>query len=271
MAQLCTLIGNADETSGSNNTMQPNRVALVTGSGKRRIGRFVAEELAQRGYSMAIHYRSSETEARELLSELRSRGIAADVFAADLGNELAVQEMVARVVARFGRIDVLVNCAAIWRNKPLEEVTAADLHESFDANTLGTFLVSQQVGLLMTQQAEGGSIVLVGDWAVTRPYLNHAAYFVSKGSIPTMTRCLAVELASRNPQVRVNCVLPGPVMLPDDFPPEERERVVAATLVKREGRPENVVQAVMHFIDNDFVTGACLPVDGGRTIYAGDC
>ena len=251
-------------------TMQPNRVALVTGSGKRRIGRFVAEELAQRGYAMAIHYRSSEAESRELLSEHRGRGVESEVFAADLGNELAVQEMVAKIVARFGRIDVLVNCAAIWRSKSLEEVTAADVRESFDANTLGTFLVSQQVGLLMTRQTEGGSMVLVGDWAVARPYLDHAAYFVSKGSIPTITRCLAVELASRNPRVRVNCVLPGPVMLPDDFPPEARERVVAATLVKREGKPANVVQAVMHFIDNDFVTGTCLPVDGGRTIFAGD-
>jgi pteridine reductase len=83
-----------------------------------------------------------------------------------------------------------------------------------------------------------------------------------------MTRSLAVELASRNPRVRVNCVLPGPVMLPEDFPDRQRRLAIDGTLVKREGSPANVVLAVLHFIENDFVTGTCLPVDGGRTIFA---
>ena len=92
----------------------------------------------------------------------------------------------------------------------------------------------------------------------------------SKGAIPTLTRSLAVELGTRNPKVRVNCILPGPVMLPPDLPEQERLHSMNATLVKREGRPENIAQAVLCLIDNDFVTGACLPVDGGRTIYAPD-
>jgi len=104
---------------------------------------------------------------------------------------------------------------------------------------------------------------------VVRPYLNYAAYFPSKGAIPTLTRCLAVELASRNPKVRVNCILPGPVMLPADLPQAERQQAIDATLVKREGCPENIAQAVLALIDNDFITGVCLPVDGGRTIYGG--
>jgi pteridine reductase len=122
----------------------------------------------------------------------------------------------------------------------------------------------------MIRQPEGGCIVTIGDWATARPYVNYAAYFVSKGAIPTLTRCLAVELGTRNPQVRVNCILPGPVLLPPELPEAERQRVINATLVKRLGRPENVVQAVLHFIDNDFITGACLPVDGGRTVYSTD-
>ena len=75
-----------------------------------------------------------------------------------------------------------------------------------------------------------------------------------------------MELARRNPAVRVNCILPGPVMLPPDLPPEERERSIAGTLVHREGRPEHVAQAVLFLVENDFVTGVSLPVDGGRTI-----
>jgi pteridine reductase len=122
----------------------------------------------------------------------------------------------------------------------------------------------------MVKQPEGGSIITFGDWAIERPYMNYAAYFPSKGAIPALTRCFAVELGTRNPKVRVNCLMPGPVLLPPDLSPAEREVSIKATLVKREGRPENAVQAILHFIDNDFVTGTCLPVDGGRTIYATD-
>jgi pteridine reductase len=120
----------------------------------------------------------------------------------------------------------------------------------------------------MVKQPEGGCIVNIADWAEVRPYLNYAAYFPSKGAVTTLTRTFAVELAHRNPRVRVNCVMPGPVMLPPDLPDEERRQAINATLVKREGGPANIAQAVLAFLDNDFVTGACLPVDGGRTVYA---
>ena len=164
--------------------------------------------------------------------------------------------------------DVLVNAAAIWQARPLEQVTADDVRRNFEINTLGTFLCCQQVGLAMAAQSEGGAIVNIGDWAEARPYLNYAAYFCSKGSIATLTRTFAVELAAHNPKVRVNCILPGPVMLPPDLADSERQASIAGTLVKHEGSPRNVALAVLHFIDNDFVTGTCLPVDGGRTIYA---
>src|SRR5262249_7509561 len=175
-----------------------------------------------------------------------------------------------QTLAEFGRLDVLVNCAAAWKSKKLEDVTAADVRFYFETNTLGTFLCSQAAGLAMVKQAQGGGIVTLGDWAIVRPYANYAAYFPSKGAIPTLTRTLAVELASRNPAVRVNCILPGPVLLPKDLPAKERKQAIDATLVKREGKPENIAQAVLYLIDNDFVTGTCLAVDGGRTIFASD-
>ena len=248
--------------------MNPPRVALVTGSGKRRVGSVVADALARRGYAIAVHYRTSAADAAQTAAALRAHGVEAEPFAADLTDEVAVRAMVRDVLGRFGRLDVLVNCAAVWVRKPLEEVTAADVRFHFDTNALGTFLCCQQAGLAMVKQPEGGLIVNVGDWAEIRPYLGYAAYFPSKGAVTALTRCLAVELASRNPNVRVNCVLPGPVMLPPELSPEEKRGAVNATLVKREGRPENVALAVLSFVDNDFVTGVCLPVDGGRTIYA---
>ncbi|MDY3558510.1 SDR family oxidoreductase [Gemmata sp. JC673] len=248
--------------------MATDRVALVTGSGAKRVGAAVAEALARRGYAVAVHYRSSASEAASTAERLRAHGVEADTFPADLTDEAAVRALVGAVLARFGRIDVLVNCAAVWEPKPLEEVTAADVRFHFDANALGTFLMCQRVGLAMVKQPAGGLIVNVGDWAEVRPYPGYAAYFPSKGAVTATTRCLAVELALRNPNVRVNAVLPGPVMLPPDLPEEEKQQAINATLVKREGKPENVAQAVLSFLDNDFVTGVSLPVDGGRTVYA---
>jgi pteridine reductase len=242
------------------------KVAIVTGSGRQRIGWHVADALARRGYSLVVHYRSSAAEAEASAAQWRKLGVDVLTVQADLTDEKAVGDLMQKTLAHFGRVDVLVNCAADWKSKRLEEVTAHDVQHYFAVNTLGTFLCSQQAGLAMAKQPDGGSIVLLGDWATHRPYLNYAAYFPSKGAIPTMTRSLAVELSSRNPRVRVNCVLPGPVMLPADLPEAERREAVEATLVKREGRPENIAQAVLFLVDNDFVTGVCLPVDGGRSV-----
>jgi pteridine reductase len=248
--------------------MTRTRVALVSGSGKRRVGWYVAEALAQRGYALALHYRTSVQEAQRSAEQLRELGVSVEAFLADLTEEQAVRALVERVVSTFGAIDVLVNCAAVWQRKRLEDVTADDVRRHFEVNALGTFLCCQHAGLAMVKQPEGGCIVNLGDWAEARPYLNYAAYFPSKGAVTAMTRSLAVELASRNPRVRVNCVLPGPVMLPADLPEQEKRQAIEGTLVKHEGTPQNVAQAVLALIDNDFITGVCLPVDGGRTIYA---
>jgi pteridine reductase len=249
--------------------MTTKPLALVTGSGKRRVGWHVADALARRGHALVLHYRTSAEEAAAAVAEFQARGVEAVTLQADLTDEAAVQMLVQEAVGRFGRLDVLVNCAAVWSARRLEEVSAADVRRHFEANVLGTFLCARAAGLVMVGQADGGCIVNIGDWAEVRPYLNYSAYFATKGGIPTLTRCLAVELGSRNPNVRVNCVLPGPVMLPADLPEDERREALAATLVRREGKPENVAQAVLSLVENDFITGACLRVDGGRSIYAG--
>jgi pteridine reductase len=250
--------------------MPARKVALVTGSGKRRVGWHVAQALAGRGYALAVHYHTSAAQAAETVEAFGARGVEAVGVQADLTDERSVRALIEQTLARFGRLDVLVNCAAAWQSKRLEDVTADDVRRHFEANTLSTFLCSQQAGLAMLRQPEGGCIVTLGDWAIARPYAGYAAYFPSKGAIPTLTRCLAVELGSRNPAVRVNCILPGPVMLPADLPEAERRQAIDATLVKREGRPESIARAVLFFLDDDFVTGACLPVDGGRTVFAPD-
>jgi pteridine reductase len=245
------------------------KAALVTGSGKRRVGAHVAAALAARGYAVAVHYRTSAVEAAETAAELEaSFGVPTAALQADLTDAEAVKQLAMAALDRFGRIDALVNCAAIWNRKKLEDVTAADVREHLDTNLLGTFLTCQHVGLAMVQQPAGGCIVNIGDWAEVRPYPDFAPYFASKAAIPGLTRVFAMELGTRNPNVRVNAVVPGPVMLPPDLPEAEKREAINATLVKREGSPAHIAAAVLHFLDNDFVTGTCLPVDGGRTVFA---
>ena len=241
-------------------------VALVTGAGAPRIGACVADTLARHGYRLALHALGSLAQAQERARAYHAQGLEALAVQADLRQEAEVARMVELVLARMGRIDALVNCAAVWERKPLEGLTAADVRLHLEVNVLGTFLCCQHVGLAMVRQAEGGAIVNLGDWAVVRPYLDYAAYFPSKGAIPALTRSFAVELAARNPRVRVNAVLPGPVMLPPDLPPEERDAAIAGTLLKREGTPQHVAEAVLFLLRNDYITGVCLPVDGGRSI-----
>ncbi len=243
-----------------------SKVALVTGGGKQRVGNAVARALAQRGFRIAVHYHHSADAAASTVEQIKTQGTDAAAFAADVSDEQDVARLFEKVMDRFGRLDALVTAAAVWEPRPLEEVTAADVRRQFDINTLGTFLCCRQAGRIMVAQPEGGAIVTIGDWACQRPGMHYAAYFISKGALPTMTRMLAVELAARNPRVRVNCILPGPVMVPEDATQPEVEGAVAATLLKRPGSPQHVAQAAVFLIENDYVAGVCLPVDGGRTI-----
>lgn len=245
---------------------QNPQVVWVTGSGAKRVGATIARSFAERGATVVVHANRSRAQAEATVAELSALGARTMLVIGDLRDESVVARITADILAAFGRIDVLVNSAAVWNPKPLEAVRADDVRDHFEVNTLGTFLCCQAVGLAMVRQADGGAIVNIGDWAIERPYQNYSAYFPSKGAIPTLTRMFAVELAARNPRIRVNAVLPGPVMLPPELSEAERAQAVAGTLVRREGSPENVAAAVLSLVDNTFITGVCLPVDGGRTI-----
>jgi pteridine reductase len=248
--------------------METVKVALVTGSGRQRIGSVVAQCLAEAGYALAVHYHHSADQARRFVEQLVSDGFTAAAFQADVADEESVNSLFDSVLECFGRLDVLVTTSSIWDSQRLESVTAADVRRHFDVNALGTFLCARRAGLIMTVQPQGGSIITIGDWAIARPYRDHAAYFVSKGAIPVLTRVLAVELALRNPRVRVNCIHPGPVMFPPGTSAEERHAMIESTLVKDADCPETIGQTVLFLVNNPFVTGICLPVDGGRSIFA---
>lgn len=249
---------------------RPEKVAFVTGSGAPRVGNAIIKHLAALGYRIALHAHTSIQNAEQTAAELRRSGSEVIILQGAINDAARVEGMIQEVVDSMGRIDVLVNSAAIWSPTRLEEVTADEVRHYFEVNTLGTFVAARAAGLQMTRQSSGGVIINIGDWALARPYLDHAAYFPSKGAVEAITRSLAVELAERNRCVRVNCIHPGPVLLSDDLSEQRRRAVQESTLLKRVGTPQHIAHAVQFLIENDFVTGVALPVDGGRTIYAND-
>ncbi len=244
-------------------------VVLVTGSGSARVGRCIAEHFREAGFRVVLHAHQAVAEAQQLLSRWDHQGPDAALLVGDVSDEQQVIQWRAQVEAKFGRLDVLVNSAAIWEPAALEQLTARDFEHFFRVNALGTALMNQQFGLLMTQQERGGAIINLGDWSTIRPYRDFAAYFPSKSAVVSITQSMAVELATRNPNVRVNAILPGPVLLADAVNDERRQRIINECLLKREGTPEDVARAAFFLATSPFVTGVCLPVDGGRTIYAG--
>ena len=249
----------------------PEPVALVTGSGSRRVGRAIAIHLASLGCRIALHANTSVDQAEELARQISDKHSKQTIVTqGSLCNEDTPERLVDETVTKFQRIDILVNSAAIWQPTALENITAGDIREYFEINSIASFLCAKAAGLRMVSQSMGGSIINIGDWATVRPYLDHAAYFPSKGAIETMTRSLAVELGHRNPRIRVNCIPPGPVLLGEDATDEFAQKMATSTLAGKVGTPEHVAHATQFLCENDFVTGTCIPVDGGRSIFAPD-
>ena len=249
----------------------PSPVALITGSGAPRVGRSIAQHLASLGCRIALHANTSQREAEDAAEKINQQyNVATIVTLGSLTDDSVPAKLVDETFGHFGRIDILVNSAAIWRPTPLEQVSAKEIREYFQINTVASFLTAQAAGAKMAGQPMGGSIINIGDWATIRPYQNHAAYFPSKGAIEVMTRSLAVELSQRNNRIRVNCIQPGPVLLDDDASEQRVELIARSTLVGRIGTAKHIAHAVQFLCENDFVTGVCLSVDGGRTIFAPD-
>ena len=240
--------------------------ALVTGSGRKRVGYVIAKHLAGEGHDIAIHYHRSEKSAHENVAELNTLGVKAMAFQADVSAESDVCQLIEKVVQEFGSLDLLVTTSSIWNEISLEDVTAEDVLASFKVNTLGTFLCCQHAGRVMTAQETGGSIVTIGDALMNHPYVNHAAYFTAKGAIPTLTKAFAVELAARNSSIKVNCVLPGPVMFPDDLSAEARQAQTDSTLLQTADEPASLAEAVLFLARNRMLTGCCIELDGGRNV-----
>jgi pteridine reductase len=235
------------------------KVALVTGAG-RRLGRAMAQALADRGMTLAIHHHASADGARELQQQILRAGGRAECFAADLTDADAARDLPERVVKQFGRLDVLVNSAAIMQRLSFEETTPERWDVIHNLNLRSVFFCTQ--GAARALKAAGGKVVNLADLAGLEPWQGFAAHSISKAGVVMLTRVMALSLA---PEVTVNAIAPGAVLVPEDYPAEERDRLVRSTPLRRLGSPSDVVSALLYLLEGgDFVTGEVLVVDGGR-------
>ena len=237
------------------------RVALVTGAG-RRLGRAMAAALADRGMALAIHHHASSAGANELREEIVAGGGRAACFEADLTDAHAAGALAARVVGEFGRLDVLVNSAAVMYRLSFEETTAEQWDLVHNLNLRAVFFCTQ--GAAPPLRAARGKVVNMADLAGLEPWPGFAAHSVSKAGVVMLTKVLALSLA---PEVTVNAIAPGAVLVPDEYDAEERDRLARAAPLRRLGSPSDVVSALLYLLEGgDFVTGEVLVVDGGRLI-----
>ncbi len=238
-----------------------HRVALVTGSA-RRIGREIARDLAGAGADIALHHHSSSEAAGEAADEFRALGVRAELFSADLSRPAEIAALLAAVDEAFGRLDILVNNASLFEQKPVLEITPDDWDRVIDVNLRAPFFCSQGAARLMKRGA-GGVIVNIADVAAVQPWPGYATHSISKSALLMMTRVLARALA---PDVRVNAIAPGPVLPPDGADSVERERLAGLTALRRVGTPQDVSRAVLFLIESDYMTGETIVVDGGKTL-----
>ncbi len=238
-----------------------DRVALVTGAG-RRLGREMARALAGRGMAVALHHHSSAAGARQLRDEIAAQGGRAACFAADLTDPSAARDLPGRVVAEFGRLDVLVNSAAVMHRLRFEETTAEQWDAILDLNLRSVFFCTQGAAAALRQAR--GKVVNLADLAGLEPWPGFAAHSVSKAGVVMLTKVLARSLA---PEVTVNAIAPGTVLVPEEYGAEERERLARNAPLGRLGSPADAVAALLYLLEGgDFVTGEVLVVDGGRLL-----
>jgi pteridine reductase len=236
----------------------PSRVALVTGAG-RRVGQTIALALARHGCTVAVHYNGAAAGAQATVEHIRALAGQAEAFAADLSQPEAPAALVHAVVDRFARLDVLVNSAAVMLRTPFGEVTAADWDAMMAINLRAPFLLAQAAASPL--RVARGCIVNLADHLAYNAEPDFVPHGISKGGIETMTRLLASRLA---PDVRVNAVAPGAVLLPDGATAATVERLAQVTPLQRLGTPADVASAVCWLVDASYVTGEIVRVDGGR-------
>lgn len=238
------------------------KVAIVTGG--KRIGRVVARVLAAHGMDLVLTYRGSKQEAEETAADVVAAGRRATIVAADVSTPDGGAIIAAHATTTFGRLDVLVNMASVYRSRELDAITSDSWDADLNVNLRSAFLCAQACVPAM-RAAGGGRIVNFADWLARsgRPhYQGFTSYYTAKGGVIALTESLGLELAKD--QILVNAIAPGPILPPPDLSQAEVDEVAAATPVGRWGGEAEIAKAVLFLCETDFVTGETIRVDGGR-------
>ena len=236
------------------------RVALVTGAG-RRVGRALAVGLGGQGMRVAVHYHASDRGARETADLVASAGGTGALFAADLTSAEAPEQLVRDIIERLGALDVLVNSSAVMERTPLGQVTATAWDAMMALNLRAPFLLAQAAAPHLSEGK--GAIVNIADLAAFETWPAYIPHGISKAGVVYMTGALARVLA---PNVRVNAIAPGAVLLPEGWTEDDAARLRESTPLARLGSPQDVVDAMLYLLHSDYVTGETVIVDGGRHV-----
>ncbi|MCS7178799.1 MAG: SDR family oxidoreductase [Anaerolineae bacterium] len=235
------------------------KVALVTG-GAVRVGRAIALGLAGAGVHLALHYHRSASAAQEVVVEARRMGIEAVALPADLAYMEQAQALARAAERHFGRVDIIIHSASPFIRASLLETTPDLWRQVMGVLVDGFFIIARELTPGMVRRGEG-SLVVILDRGTVDPWPDFLAHSVGKSALWALARNLAVELA---PHVRVNGIVPGPVLPPPDYSEEEQARVAQGTLLERWGCPQDVVDALLYLLRADYITGEVLFVDGGE-------
>ena len=237
------------------------QTALVTGAGIR-VGRAIALALGEAGADVAVHYHSSAGSAEETAAALRALGRRASTHAADLRSPDACRDLVRSAVSSLGGLDLLVHSAANFHRASLAETDAALWDDAMNVNARAALLLAREAAAMLRERR--GRVVIVTDLLAIQHVRSYLAHAVSKAAAEGLVRALAVELA---PEVSVNGVAPGTVLVPEGTPPEQAERWARQAPLKRNGDPADVARAVVFLCAGPaFVTGQILRVDGGKSV-----
>ena len=238
------------------------KAALVTGG--KRIGIVVATRLAGVGVDVALSYNRSRAEAELAAERVAQAGRAAAMVQADLTRPSEVERLVERTASRFGRLDILINMASVYRQTAFDALTDEDWTGTLDVDLSAAFRLAR-AAVPHLRAAGGGRIVNFTDWTAAsgRPrYAGYLPYYVAKRAVIGLTEALALELAGDG--ILVNAVAPGPIVPPQDLDAGEIEAVERATPVGRWGGPEAIADTVVGVLQSDFITGETIRADGGR-------
>jgi len=236
------------------------QVALVTGAG-RRLGRAVALGLAGEGARIVVHYRHSESEAREVAAEIVRNGGEAICLQAELAHNDEIDRLFTAAEQHFHRLDILINNAGVFQSTPLADTTETQWDTVLNSNIKAQFFCAQRAASLLRQSGRG-RIVNFASLGGLLSWPKYIAYNVSKAGVIMLTHTLARALG---PEITVNAIAPGTISFPEDAP-SLAETYIRAAPLKRTGTPQDIVDAVLYLVKAAFVTGHVLVVDGGRSI-----